>query len=137
VLLELAAIPAPPPPPPDCIQAIFSKRSRVPLSQSDAENSDQEPAPKRTKSGRKPKPKAKDFEPDVEDVLIAVCNRYEARIIGKNPFPDAATRRSWAKHGFKLACQAEGVSETKLTTEMCRVVCPLLHPGPVLLLTCT
>jgi hypothetical protein len=117
------------------------KRGRAQTVDSESQgsaSSDDEPAGKQVKTGsssraparkaagqrkRSARPKARDFEDEVEPLILRACFPYEARILTTSPFPDKTSRTTYAKLGWKEACEAVG-EDVELTPELTKVASP-------------
>ena len=58
------------------------------------------------------RPRARDFEADVQDVLSAVIAHYHADLSTKNAYPDMATKTNWARAAWKAGCHDKDVEIT-------------------------
>ncbi|CDO76812.1 hypothetical protein BN946_scf185033.g9 [Trametes cinnabarina] len=61
--------------------------------------------------GRAPtgKPKAGDYEPHVNRMIIKACHQYEVLIATEDPFPDLSTQDAWASRVWADVCNSTQV----------------------------
>ena len=50
------------------------------------------------------KPKAADYEDDVQALLLHAMHEYKSCIVGVSPYPNSANQSKWAKICWKDAC---------------------------------
>lgn len=58
------------------------------------------------------RPKARDFEVDVQDVISAAIAHYRTELSTKNAYPDMTTEVNWARAAWKAGCHDKDVEIT-------------------------
>ncbi len=58
------------------------------------------------------KPKAADYDPRVDKLIIHACHQYEVLVSTEEPFPEAGTPVTWASRVWSDVCRRAEVNYT-------------------------
>jgi hypothetical protein len=72
------------------------------------------------------KPKAADYAPIEEAIILRACGEYSARVVGLGGFPGISVQYQWAEECFNNSCRSADNERYKSTDRVIKLVCELL-----------